>query len=280
MTGGRASLIWLVAVACGVGVFAMAWLAPHLERIAEQSESLGRLEREGEELAARVDELTAELNRLLAGEKTAAEIPPEELDAIRAGLQAEKARRLRDVRLLAETQKQLEEARLTIAELQGKIEDLQAAVSQLENRNRALAEAEASLREQLERSSRVIAAMRAELKSNQERLVKLEARNRRLREENQKLSRRIERTRKLLASLERLQRRRENILANIARRYREVSDEYRALALRLGTAEQRAAEQSLDLGRIENALSLADEDFRTLETLQARAGRILDELAK
>ncbi len=280
MTGGRASLIWLALLACGVGLFAIAWLTPHLQRIADQSESLGRLELEGEQLAARVQELTTELNRLLAGEESPERVPPEELDAARAGLQAEKARRLRDVRLLAETQRELEEARLTIAELQAKVEDLQDAVRRLESRNRALAEAEAALREQLERSSRVIAAMRAELKSNQERLVKLEARNRTLREQNQKLSRRIERTGTLLTNLERLQRRRENILANIARRYREVSDEYRALALRLGTADERDTEQSLDLGRMENALSLADEDFRTLETLQARANRILEELSK
>lgn len=273
-------MIWLVAVACGVGLFAIVWLAPHLERIVQQTESLGRLESEGEQLAARVEELSNELNRLLSGGKSAAEIPPEELDAVRAGLQAEKARRLRDVRLLAETQRQLEEARLTIAELEGKVEDLQEAVSRLEARNRSLAEAEAGLREQLERSSRIIAAMRAELKSNQERLVKLEVRNRTLRERNQKLSRQIERTRKLLASLEAIQRRRENLLANIARRYREVADEYRALALRLGRAEQRDVEPSLDLGRIENALSLANEDFRALETLQARASRILEELSQ
>ncbi len=280
MTGSRASLIWLALVACGIGLFTLAWIAPHLQRVAEQSESLGRLEKEGEQLAAQVEELTAELNRLLAGEKAPGQAPSGELDSIRAGLQAEKARRLRDVRLLADSQRQLEQARLTIAELQGKVEDLQEAVGRLENRNRTLAEAEANLREQLERSSRVIAAMRAELKSNQERLVKLEARNRTLREENQKLSRQIERTRKLLANLEQVQRRRENILANIARRYREVSDEYRALALRLDTADQREVEPSVDLGRIENALSLADEDFRALETLQARASRILDEIGR
>lgn len=280
MTGRRASLIWLVLLGAGIGLFAGLWLLPVVHRLTAQTETIERLEREGERLAAQVESLTQELSRTLAGSSPAPAGAGDELELARAAVRAETARRLEDVRRLAELQQKLEESNTALADARGRIADLEAAVARAGEENKVLREAEADLKEQIARSSRVVEAMRAELKGNTDRLVKLEARNRSLTDQNEELLQSKRRRDRLTQELEGLYKRREDLLSEILRRSRDVSDEYRNLALQLSSFDRGGAESTLDLSRIQNALSLADEDLRQLRTLDARAARVQSELAK
>jgi chromosome segregation ATPase len=280
MTGGRASLIWLVLVGVGVALFAGAWLVPHLNRVSEQTEALNRLETEGQQLAQRVEDLTRELNDLLAAPGQEEEAPPSGLAAAQALARSEQAKRLEEVRLLAETQDRLQEATLTADELSARIAQLETSLARIEEEKKLLADSEADLKDQLARSNRVVEAMRSELKGNSDRLVKLELRDRQLREQNAGFEDKLSRSGKLTQDLEDLYRRRDDLLTNIVRRYREIADEYRTVSLGSGDPDQSRSAESTDLSRIQHALSLADEDLRQFETLNARAERIRRELSR
>ncbi len=68
-----------------------------------------------------------------------------------------------------------------------------------------------------------------------------------------------------------LNRRRDQYMTNVLRRYREVTDLYRTLSLRQEGPRD-------DLSRIQNAISLAEEDMRQLQSLNAQARRLQRDL--
>lgn len=280
MTGGRASLIWLVLLGAGIAVFAGVWLVPHLHRVHQQSTELDELESEGKSLSAQVEELTRELSQALADTEAGEVRSSANSAAAEARLREEKAKRVEEVRLLAESQKKLAEAAITIDELQAEVSELQRAIEQLRTENGRLAELESDLAAQLERSSRVVEAMREELDGNSERLVKMEVRNRELREERNAAHQESAEVRKLISELEGLYLRRENLLSGIGRRYREVADDYRTASLQLANEGTSGPSQSVDLSRIQNLLSLTDDDFQQLQTLHARTKQIRSELTR
>ncbi len=280
MTGGRASVFWLIGLAAGIALFAGIWLVPHLHRVAEQSDTLARLESEGEALSSRVRDLTQELNGILAGTDDQPGLVQPDVSKIAERIRREEeAKRLEHVRQLAATEAKLEEARLTIDELTAKVEGLQAQVASLEEDNRILADKEQDLIDQLERSNRVVEAIRSEMQGTTDRMVRVETRNRTLREQNRELEDQAAKTRRLVLEIENVQRRREALLTNISRRFRDVADEFRAVALGLNSAD-REAEQSVDLSRIQNVLTLADEDLRQLESLNTRASQLQQQLSR
>jgi len=273
-------LIWLILLGAGIAVFAGLWLLPHLSRVAEQSQALELLEREGQQLSQQVEELTHELNDLLsAPEEKRETADPRISDAMNQARQ-EQAKRLEEIRLLADTQNKLDDAILTIDELEARIEELSTSVTRLEDEKKLLADSEADLRESLSNSNRVVEAMRAELKGNSDRLVKLEVRNRSLRQGNRDAENKAQAAQKLTRELENLYRRRDDLLTNIVRRYREIADQYRSGALQINNPDQFGPAQGVDLSRIQNALSLAEEDLNQLDALNSRAARLQRQLSE
>jgi chromosome segregation ATPase len=117
------------------------------------------------------------------------------------------------------------------------------------------------------------------LKGNSDRLVKLEVRYRKLKQQKQEADNKLKRSAKLLRQLESVQRRRETLLRNIVRRYREVSEQYRAVALQVNNPDQFSS-GGVDLSRLQNAVTLAEEDLRQLRPLNARAQCLQKELCK
>ncbi len=281
MTGGRASLIWLILLAACIALFAGIWLVPHLHRVVEQTDTLTKLETEGARLAARVEDLTQQLSETLASPDEQPGLSERDLAAAgEAVRRAEEAKRLAHVRQLASTEEKLSEAALTIDELQAKVVDLARSIDELREDNRILQEKEQELNDQLQRSNRVVEAMREEMKGNSDLLVKVETRNRLLREQNREVESEKAKAGQLVRNLENLHRRRETILTNIGRRFREVADEYRTVSVRVNSPEQINPNQGVDLSRIQNALTLADEDLRQLRTLNNRANRIQKEITQ
>ncbi len=280
MTGGRASFIWLVLLGAGIGLFAGVWLVPHLHRVYQQTTALDTLEKEGERLAAQVEKLTEELKRTVTEPSTGADDSSKDLAMARARARQEQAKRLTEIRLLSETQEKLVEASITIDELKAKVADLEQSVEHLRSDNRQLAEKETELAGRLERANRVIDAMREELRGNTTRLVKMEARNRELRQEKGDAWKKVTEARNLFNELEDIYLRRENLLNGIERRYREVADDYRTASLQLANQSLSADNESLDLSRIQNLLSLTDDDLRQLQALHARSKQLQSKLGQ
>jgi len=132
--------------------------------------------------------------------------------------------------------------------------------------------------EQLAGANRLAEAMQGELKGKNDRLVPLQTANKSLREENRQAREKIRRLTELSAELEDVNRRREAYLTGIIRRYRELTEQYRALATRLENRSE--APSGADMTRIENTVSMAEEDLRQLRNLNAQAERIQRQIAR
>ncbi len=278
MTGRSVSLIWLLVLGLAAGLFAVAWVVPRLNRIYEQTQAIDSLETERHQLAARVEDLTRELNLMLAnpGEEPlpAPAAPPATTSS------EDTAKRLVEVRLLAETQDRLAQATATVEDLELRVGALEASVASLTQQNRGLTESEAELQDRLTSSNHIVEAMREELQGNAERLMKLETRNRTLRKQNREAMDKITPQAKLFGDLENVHRRRERLLTGIVRRYHDVNDQYRSAALRLNNPEPDTASTGVDLSRIQNSLTLAEEDLKQLRTLSSQAARIQRQMPK
>ena len=82
--------------------------------------------------------------------------------------------------------------------------------------------------------------------------------------------------------MQELQRRRESHLNSILRRYRDVTDQYRALT---GVLEDRRqldapATAGLDLARVQNSISMVEEDMRLINRLTAQEARLQRQLTR
>jgi chromosome segregation ATPase len=232
------------------------------------------------ELAARVDQLRRDLEQL---REAAGQPRPEGMprSGAEAGLtEQERAKRLEQVRLLAAAQEKLAQAASTIVALEERVHELEQAVAKITEENKRLVASEADLTGRLESANRVIETMQEELKSNSARLVRLETQNRSLTQRYADAQKKLTRAADLLKELEGVQRRQEALLSGLLQRYREVNDQLRSSALRRSNTEERGQASGVDLSRIENLVSLAEEDLRQLQSLNARAARIRNELPR
>ena len=177
------------------------------------------------------------------------------------------AARLEELRLLSQTQERLSSTEASLREVEARTSDLETRLSALTQENQNLRQAAQDVSEKLDTSGRMVAALETEMKSRNERLQQLEAQNKEIRARNDQLARQQEQNRTLGFEMEELQRRREVYLTNILRRYREVTDFYRSLALRLENPREGSAPTNAELARIQNTITLADEDLRQLHAL-------------
>ena len=266
----RRAWVW-VSVLAGAACLAVALavVSRRSASLAEQAERASRLDAENRELRVRSDELAREIESLraqLSGLEAApvetapaarrADLPPSALEAVRSLSQ------LRDK--FAATTREIEQLRSQTSELE-------AALARLKEENERLTARENELSENLAGANRLAEALQAEVKSKSDRLAPLELTNQTLRKENQQVVERLSRAAKLTAELEEVNRRREAYLTSILRRYREVTDQYRAIASRLETAGEASVPGATDLARIQNAISLTEDELRQLQGLNAQA---------
>ena len=262
---------WTSAVVVLLAVSAAAgWMLLRDRRVAgEQTERLLKLESENRDLRARGETLAREVEAARQG------VPaPDPQPARPAG--AEPPRRgdpgvsLEQTRLLIQFRDRLEAANRSIAQMQARIDELQAAVDRAAEENQRLAASELDLKAKLAGTSRVLEAVQAELKTKEARLAQLETANASLREENRLSAARVAQLTPVLRDLEELDRRREAYLANILRRYKDVTEQYRAIGGRLDASQEGTAE----LARIRESIAQAEEDLRQLSGLNAQASRL------
>ena len=241
-------------------------------RIGEQSREIERLAAENRQLRSQSEQLAQETERLLQqlGERTAEAEPPAQI----AGKARLPAATLEAVRTLGQLRETLATANSTADQLRNRVLDLQAEVEKAREQNRELVAREDDLREQLSGANRLVEAQQAELKAKNDRLKPLQTSYAALRDENQRNKERISSISAWAAELEDISRRREAYLNNILRRYRELTEQYRSLAARMESPGETPAPSGAEVARIQNAISMAEEDLRQLTDLNTQAARL------
>jgi regulator of replication initiation timing len=182
---------------------------------------------------------------------------------------------------VADLKARLAETNALVSQLEAQLQDLRVESQKLGVDNKRLSDSEADLKDDLSAANRAIEAQQRELKGKADRIVQLELANQKLRDQTGANSQKLAQSAQLTAELQDVDRRRLNVLNAILRRYRDITDQYRgitAMADRRQAADPAPA--GTDLSRIQNAISLAEDDLRQLDNLNAQAARIQKQLSK
>lgn len=183
------------------------------------------------------------------------------------------------VRLLNEKNEKLAAAENSLAALQNRLHEIEEKAAALTEEQGKLVASEKQLQERLDGATRLTEVLQADMKQRNERLAQLEVANQELRKKSDQAGQQFTRFGQISDDLMDLSRRREAYMNNIIRRYREATDQFRTLALRFDNPRDSTGSSSQDLSRIQNVISLADEDMRQLQSLNAQATRLQRELA-
>lgn len=240
---------------------------------------------------------TARLQQVEAGLRARLVIVEKERDSLRAAQAAaaahpsapaptprpkpnvdESTSRQQLVQMLDERNRELEAADTSIQQLQAKLAEMDAHITQLTDQQNRLQASETDLRGRLDAASKQAADLDQLLKAREKRLADVEITNQQLRNRTDDSARRLSSLRKLSSDLEDLTQRREAYMTNILGRYREATDLFRSMSLRLENPRESTALSGSDLSRIQNAVSLAEEDMRQLRALNLRASRLQKDL--
>ena len=170
---------------------------------------------------------------------------------------------------LAESNKWLADARARLASVE---QELRTVVVEKEKLDKDAFE----LRQRVGELTKVVETAEKSLHSNDDRVTNLENSNRRLRDESKEQVQRLSRLTKLVTEMEDIGKRREASANNLLSRYREVTEQYRSLALATngGASGDPGLSRSLDLSRIQQIISTAEEDLRQLRALNAQVASL------
>lgn len=266
----------IAALACAaVAVAALVLLVQGRRESAQLGEELAEARRQMGELEQRAGALEAENAALRKQIEDEGLEPSAPIPAARPA----DAPRLEAVRELAALQTRHESLQQQFTSLQERFGELEGALEQLTASNRQLSAAETTLKDQLDSARRIVTATEAELKSKAGRVEQLEDSLRRVRDQASGADRRSGQISQSLRQIEDINRRREDTLSALQRRYRDVTDQLRALSLRLDTMRDNPTPLgATDLSRIVSAVQSAEEDLRTLTSLNTQARSAIDRL--
>jgi chromosome segregation ATPase len=170
--------------------------------------------------------------------------------------------------LQAQLQKSGQEKQAALAALAAAGEDFQKRTQDWQDRLN-------SFQQQLD-------SARAEAQAARERVAGLEADVTRLKNEGGVGSARAATLHQAMASLLDLDRRRDVYLNSVIRRYRDITSQFRAMTGVLGSSHGSDSDSfnGAALSRIQNAISLAEDDLRRLNEMNAQAHQLENKLAK
>jgi hypothetical protein len=121
----------------------------------------------------------------------------------------------------------------------------------------------------------LVQARESELKSQRDHLAQLTLANQKMREQTAADSQKLSQLGRLSIELQDLNRRREAVLNSVLRRYKELTEQYRSLSGVIDSRSQSAPVASgPDLARIQNVISLAEDDLRQLQNLDSEVTRL------
>ena len=182
--------------------------------------------------------------------------------------------------------RELDEARASIARLQGQLENSES------ERLGALAASGAALQKQTQEAQDRLDALQKQLeaarfdaegaRASRQKAASLDAENVKIKAENVSVSAHIAELRKAMASLQDLDRRRDIYLSSILSRYRDITEQFRAMKGTIDSSRASGSSSFSDvaLSRIQTATSLAEDDLRRWNELNAQAHQIESRLAK
>lgn len=277
-TQNRKSIpIWLlllflaIAIASGIGVLWEARL------VREQSAQVARRTRENQDLRSEVDRLSRAQPAATPAPMlpAAPRVAPPNAPASGAGVSAAAEQQVLRMR------EELGQSSAEVTRLQSRVSELQTGIENATEENRRLAAAAEELKRNLADANQTIETIRAELKSNSGRMAQIESANAKLKEEAAASGQSASQLKQTSADLEGLFRRREMYLNNILRRYREITEQYRAMSGVLDSRRDRegAPVRSTEIGRIQNAIAMAEEDLKQIDALNAQAARLEKKLS-
>jgi chromosome segregation ATPase len=191
---------------------------------------------------------------------------------------------------LAQRNATIERLNRELSEAQANIKALQAQLSNSsDEREKAFASAnerhqkeQEDWQSQLEALKQELDSAQAESQASRQRLATLEADNAKLRSDNNAASSRTAEFARGVAQLQDLDSRRDAHLTSIMRRYRDITSQFRAMSGMLDSSHEPNSSAFSDaaLTRIQNAVSLADDDLRQLTELNAQARQLEKKLVK
>jgi chromosome segregation ATPase len=245
-------------------------------RTQSEKRGLARQNAEFQAAAARADHLRAEAEKerdtLRAAHEALGHPEPEATAPRPDASPADATARLDLIRTLGDTQQKLAAANASLDDLHRAAANFEARVAELTRETVRLGRTEAELKDRLDTQSRLVAALQVENRTRADRLLELETTLARLRQRKDDSANRLAPVLQASAEIEELSRRREVHLTSILRRYREVTDLYRNLTL-------RAESPSGDISRVQNAISLADEEMKQIESINAQTAQLQRKLA-
>ena len=260
-------LLLIGVVASGIALFR------YVRLYSETASALANLQSESKEWRITVEQLGAENDNL----RRQLGMPPAHSDdaarAARERRQAEQAAAagLEATRMLGKLEENVAAATNKAAALELRTHELESTLESTRAELQRLTATEADLKERLDGTNRIVQAMQSELKVRTDRATQLDIENRTLREENRKLTEKSSQATGLMRDIDDINRRRDALLNQIQRRYRDLTDQYRVMAARSDRDGLGAG--GGDLSRLQHAISLAEEDLRQLNALNAQAAR-------
>jgi chromosome segregation ATPase len=263
-------------------VASLAGLLLWRKESARTAEALSEVRR----LHASEADLKAQLAQALAhaavgSESRVPEPPPAPVKSReRAIIREDTATRNELVRLLDEKQARLAALQKSLDEVEARLSESEAKLAAMTAEQQKFGAAERDLKDRLDTANRLAEALEAEVKGRSDRMLRIDSANRELQKRVDDAARKLERMNKAMSAAEDISRRREVYLTNLLRRYREVTDSYRTLAVRVNNPRDSALPAAgTDLSRIQNAIMLAEEDMRQLQTLNAQSSKLQKEMS-
>lgn len=171
-----------------------------------------------------------------------------------------------------------EESRLrsSLAESQAAVTELEARITRLETdlaaslaQGSRLAAAESELSERLTASARELEKSRGQVQRKDDGAAQLEE-ARKLRDNASAQAKKNAQFAQAVAEVQDVYRRRETYVNSILQRYKEITEQYRAISLDARRSGESAPSHSTDLSRIQQAVTMAEEDLRQLNSWNAR----------
>jgi chromosome segregation ATPase len=266
------ALLLAIAIASGIGVLWEARL------VREQSAQVARQTHQNEDLRGELDHL-----RRAQLPPAVTPVPPASPRAATPSTPSTGAEALAAAEQQATRMRELlGQSSAEVARLQSRVSELQSGVENATEENRRLAAAAEELKRSLADANQTIETIRAELKSNSGRMAEIESANAKLKEQANASGQSAAQLKQTSSDLEGVFRRREMYLNNILRRYREITEQYRAMSGVLDSRRDREAApvHGTEIGRIQNAIALAEEDLKQIDVLNAQAARLEKKLPK
>ncbi len=210
---------------------------------------------------------------------------PEQSGAVRKWPSGNHADELAAARLdLARLQKELTDAHSAMEQANVRMAALQdEAARATAEHDKRLAAAEAQWKETLETANLNMESLRADLGEEKRETARLRTANENLKNAGAQSAAQAADATRLFSEWQEVSRRRDTYLSGVLQRYREVTRSYRSMVGILNGRRNDQPGQVVDdaeLGRIQSAITSAEDDMRQIDSLNAQAALIQRKLAK